>query len=369
MIFTRSIVREFAQLSAVVGATLLAIMLSSSAIRLLGRAAGGKIYADAVASMLAFAAVQYLPVVVTLTVFIAVLLSLSRSYRDSEMVVWFTSGRGLAAWLGPVLLYALPLAGLVGLITLQLWPWAQARSAQFQQQINTRDDVSLITPGVFIESKRADRVFFVEELAKDASAVGNIFVQTMDQGKVGITVASRGYQEVKPDGERFLVLQSGRHYQGTPGSADFGTIDFERYSMRVAQRKPKALSEEPRGLSFARLLQQPTPANQAELYWRLSFPISLLVLAILAIPLSHVNPRAGRSTNLLIAILIYAIYNNVNSVMMAWIGQGKLAFGVGVWIAHAVLLALALWLLWRRIRVRRPWWSIVRARFGATKAA
>jgi lipopolysaccharide export system permease protein len=357
MIFTRSIVREFAQLSAVVGATLLAIMLSSSAIRLLGRAAGGKIYADAVASMLAFAAVQYLPVVVTLTVFIAVLLSLSRSYRDSEMVVWFSSGRSLTSWFTPVLLFALPLAALVALITLQLWPWAQARSAQFQQQLTTRDDASLITPGVFIESRRADRVFFVEELTRDASAVGNIFVHSVEDGKVGITVASRGYQDVKPDGERFLVLQSGRHYQGTPGSAEFGTVDFEQYAMRVAQRKPKAINEEPRALSFMRLLREPTPANRAELFWRLSFPISLLVLGVMAIPLSHVNPRAGRSTNLLIAILVYTIYNNLNSVSMAWINQGKLSFGVGVWAIHAAMLAIALWLFWRRIRVRAPWWQ------------
>jgi lipopolysaccharide export system permease protein len=367
MIFTRSIVREFAQLSAVVGATLLAIMLSSSAIRLLGRAAGGKIYADAVASMLAFAAVQYLPVVVTLTVFIAVLLALSRSYRDSEMVVWFSSGRSLTAWFAPVLFYALPLAALVALITLQLWPWAQARSVQFQQQLTTRDDVSMVTPGVFIESRRADRVFFVEELAQDASAVGNIFVHSMEEGKVGITVASRGYQDVKPDGERFLVLQSGRHYQGTPGNADFGTVDFERYAMRIAPRKPKAIGEEPRALSVARLLRESTPANQAELYWRLSFPISLLVLGILAIPLSHVNPRAGRSTNLLIAILVYTIYNNLNSVMMAWIGQGKVAFAVGAWGVHAAMLAIALWLLWRRMRVRPPWLQFWRARLRAAQ--
>jgi lipopolysaccharide export system permease protein len=81
-----------------------------------------------------------------------------------------------------------------------------------------------------------------------------------------------------------------------------------------------------------------TACVRGELLWRIGMPVSALILALLAIPLSYVNPRAGRSANMLIAILIYAIYSNLMSVSQAWVAQGKLSFWVGVWAVHALML-------------------------------
>ncbi|HRE16905.1 MAG TPA: LptF/LptG family permease, partial [Rhodocyclaceae bacterium] len=103
------------------------------------------------------------------------------------------------------------------------------------------------------------------------------------------------------------------------------------------------------------LLGDPTPANQAELLWRIGAPLSAVVLALLAIPLSFVNPRAGRSINMLIAILIYAIYSNLLSVSQAWVAQGRLSFWIGVWAVHALMLLPVIFLFYRRMRVRMPW--------------
>ena len=79
------------------------------------------------------------------------------------------------------------------------------------------------------------------------------------------------------------------------------------------------------------LVQDPTPRNLAELSWRVGLPVSALVLSLLAIPLSFVNPRAGRSMNLVLALLVYMTYSNLLSITQASIAQSRVSFTVGLW--------------------------------------
>src|SRR5690606_81597 len=162
MIFRRALQREFAQTAAAVFVALFAILISTVLIRLLGQAAGGRVPADAVAALIGFGALAQLPTVLTLTLFIAILVSLSRSYRDSEMVVWFASGVPLTAWIAPVLMFAVPLVIVVGAGSLWLSPWSQLKSAEYRERLDSRDDTHRVAPGVFRESSGAQRVFFVE---------------------------------------------------------------------------------------------------------------------------------------------------------------------------------------------------------------
>jgi lipopolysaccharide export system permease protein len=171
--------------------------------------------------------------------FISILLSVSRAYRDSEMVVWFTSGQGLFSWIRPTLLYALPLVFTIGLLSLFLTPWATGKSEEYRRQLESREDVSAISPGVFKESKRGDRVFFVEKLTMDLSIVANIFVYSEEQEETGITVAARGFTETSPNGSRYLVLENGRRYIGPPGTAEYKIIEFDKYAVRL--KRPSRL--------------------------------------------------------------------------------------------------------------------------------
>ena len=160
MIFRRALLREFGNLALAVFATLFAITLTTQLIRLLGQAAIGKVLSQGVAALLAFSALNYLPVLLSLTLFITVLMTLSRSYRESEMVIWFGSGLSLLAWIRPVLLFAAPLVALVAALSLFLSPWAIGRAEEYRRQMNLQDDVSRVAPGVFREAGSADRVFF-----------------------------------------------------------------------------------------------------------------------------------------------------------------------------------------------------------------
>ena len=351
MIFRRALLREFGNLALAVFATLFAITLTTQLVRLLGQAAIGDVLSEGVVALLAFSALNYLPVLLSLTLFITVLMTLSRSYRESEMVIWFGSGLSLLAWVRPVLLFASPLVALVALLSLLLSPWAIGKAEEYRRQMDLRDQASRVAPGVFREAAGADRVFFVEEIAGDQTNVQNVFIAQMQQGRLGITVSRRGYRESAENGDRFVVLLDGRRYEGIPGDLDFKVMDFQRYAMKVETRETPAEQASTKAMSTFALLQARGNPGLAELVWRLGLPISAMILALLAIPLSFVNPRASRSVNLLFALLTYMVYANLLSIVQAWVSQGRLAFTTGWWAVHAGMLGVLALLFYRRLRV------------------
>jgi len=348
-IFHRALVREFIGMGVPVFAILLSIVILTQLIRLLGDSVSGLLAVDGVLALLGFSALNYLPVLLSLSLFLSVLLTLTRGYRDSEMVVWFCSGIGLTRWIRPVLSYALPVVGLIALLSLVLSPWALAKAHEFKHQLDSRDDVSVATPGAFRESKHDDRVYFIENVDAGQSRIGNIFAQSVQHGKVGTMVAKQGLQETAPNGDRFLVLLNGTRYEGTPGQLDFKIVEFERYAMRIEAAETKQDAAPLQSLTTLYLLQNPTSWNLSELEWRLGLPLSALVLALLAIPLSFVNPRAGRSLNLVMALVTYMVYNNMISVTNSWVGQEKMGVVMGLVGIHALMFVLVLLLFFRRM--------------------
>lgn len=351
MIYRRAVQREFSQTALVVFVALLSILMTTQLIRLLSQAAGGRIAPEAVLALLGFGALGYLPVLLSLTLFVSVLMTLSRMYRDSEMVVWFSSGLSLKDWIGPVLRFAIPIILSILALSMYLAPWAQSKSNEFRQRMDQRDDLSKVSPGVFRESSSGERVFFVEGGGAQSTdgAVKNVFINSIQHGRVGVMAAANGHVEQAPNGDRFVVLEQGHRYEGLPGTPEYRVMEFERYSIRVETREARGLTESPRGLSLKRLLSEPTPINQGELLWRIGVPVSATVLALLAIPLSFVNPRAGRANNLIFAVLAFMIYSNLISLSQAWVIRGKLPFELGVWVVHVAMMLLLLLMFWRRL--------------------
>ncbi len=349
MIFLRSTLREFTAVGIAVFLVLLVITFTTQLIRFLGFAAGGGIPTDAVLILLGFSALGYLSVLLSVTLFLSVLLSVTRAYRDSEMAVWHSSGLGLMAWFRPVLVFGAPIVVVVALLSLYLTPWAIGKSEQYRHQLESRDDVSAVSPGVFKESKNGERVFFVEKVSSDLSQVANIFVNSIQSGRQGVMVAKRGYTELNEKGDRYLVLIDGRRYEGQPGEADYRVVRFERYSVRIEQSENKTFFPSQKSLSTRQLIENPTAVNLSELTWRVGLPISAMVLACLAIPLSAVNPRTGRFFNVLVAVFVYMIYSNLISIFQAWVAKGSLNPLVGMWTVHVVMIVLLAFLLYRRI--------------------
>ncbi|MFN0040356.1 MAG: LPS export ABC transporter permease LptF [Burkholderiales bacterium] len=351
MIFRRTLLREFAAAGIGTFVVLLAITVTTQLIRFLGYAARGNISSDAVLTFLGLASLRYLPILLSLTLFVSILMTLTRCFRDSEMVVWFTSGQGLQAWIRPVLIYATPLVLVIASLSLLLSPWAMGKMEEYRRQLESRDDVAAISPGVFKESRSDERVYFVDKLAVNLSTVSNIFIHSKEHGEIATTVARRGYQETAANGDRYLVLENGRRYIGPPGSAEYRIIEFEKYSLRIESAEVKKVLSSNKSRSTRELISDKSSTARAELVWRAGLPLSALVLCLIAIPLSYVNPRTGRSMNLMLAGLLYMMYSNMLSIFEAWIAQQKISAMFGLWSVHLGMLTLAAILFYWRMAV------------------
>jgi lipopolysaccharide export system permease protein len=347
-IFYWALLREFASTGLLVSSILLGIVVFTQLIRMLGESVSGLLAVDGVLAMMGFSALNYLPVLLSISLFLSVLLTLTRCYRDSEMVVWFSSGIGLTRWIRPVLGYAIPVSLVIALLSTVLSPWALSKADEFKRRLDSRDDVTAATPGAFRESKQADRVYFLEDVDVEKKRVGNIFVQSVQNGKEGTMVSKEGYQETAPNGDRFLVMLNGTRYEGVPGQADFKIVEFQRYAMRIEPVELRQETFTPKAYTTLYLLQNPTPWGIAELEWRVGLPLSALILSLLAIPLSYVNPRAGRSLNLIMAVVIYMFYNNMISVTNTWVSRGSISPAAGLWGIHSLMFAVMLVLFYHR---------------------
>ena len=354
MIFRRSLVSELTATAIGLFLVLLAILFTNLVLRLLARAAGGAIAPDGILALLGFNALFYLNILLSVALFLTVLLTLSRWYRDSEMIVWFTSGQSLTACLTPIVWFAAPFIVAVVVLSLYLSPWAEQRKIEFERQLEARDDISFVTPGLFREFSRANLVVFVESINPITNTVQNVFLHSVEDKQDATTVAARGKLEDMPNGDRFIVLENGRRYQGTPGAADYRVVEFERLGRRIEPNEVRALPTSTKAIPTAALVAADGRVEKAELFWRLSVPISAFVLTLLAVPLAYVNPRVGRSFNLVAATFLYMLYSNCLNIVQSMIAQGRLDFWAGLVLPHAIALIVAVLLLRQQLSVSGP---------------
>ncbi len=356
MLYRRALTREMGLATGAVLTVLIAIALVVLFIRLLGDVARGELANEAVFSFLGFSLLHFLPVLMTIALFVGVLLPLSRMWRDSEMVIWFNAGLSLTQWMRPVLTFAVPFSLVILLLTLVLNPWMQIKKNEYRQDLKSRSESSLIAPGLFAESGSSQRVYYVESLNPLTGIVRNVFMQSYIDGQLGLVVAREGNHAELPDGSRYLVFKEGRRYEGTPGQLDYRIVQFERYWMRLDPVATGDMVTGVRQASMSELLADATPPARAELLWRLGVPVSALILAVMAIPLSYVNTRARRSYGLVIALLLYFVYNNLLSLSQAWVAQAKLNPWAGMVSAHLLMLLAVVALFYLRTRQHDPRW-------------
>lgn len=348
MLFKRSLIKELIATASSALLVLLGVVIAQRSAYLIQLAAKGILPNDAISTVLGFNLIRFLPMLLSLSLFLAVLLTLTRWYRDSEMVIWFSSGLSIKQWVRPILAFSLPFVFIIGLLSLFVTPWAINKVEQYRSQLKSRDELSTISPGVFKESSHADRVFFAESFDDLGKVVKNVFVQTKQDDKVSLIVATQGHRYIEKNGDNYLIMQNGRRYYGKPGSAEFSTTEFEQYAIRVDAELVQVAEPTVPSLPSLSLINTHKPAHTAELQWRLAMPISALILAVLAIPLSAIDPRAGRSANFALALIVYILYNNILSIVQAWLSQGKLNLVLGLWPVHGFFLCLAIYMLYRR---------------------
>ena len=357
MLYKSSLTKElfFTSLSTIL--ILSGIVIAQRAVYIFRLAARGIIPNDTIDTVLVFNLLKHLPLLLSLTVFLAILLTLSRWYRDSEMIIWLSSGLSLYKFLKPILAFCFPMIILIASLSLYISPWAVQKSEEFKSGLKNRDELATISPGSFKESKSADRIFYVEGFSDLGSSVKNIFVQSIQNEKLGVIVSNKGKRFKNEDGEDYIVMLDGKRYEGQEDTKEFSITTFKEYGILIDREIPRIVSVGAsvgviEAIPTLQLLLLQNKVNQkqymAELMWRISLPISAMILILLAISMSFINPRVGRSMNIISALLIFVIYNNLLAVSHSLVSTGLVSFWFGFWPVHLTVALIGCYLLYRR---------------------
>lgn len=354
-IVNRYLAREVLLSWLAVTAVLLFILLSNQFARVLGDAAAGKLPREAVLSIIGLTSVTYLTVLVPVGLFLAVMLALGRLYRDSEMVAIGACGIGPLRIYRPVAIVSVLLAGLLAWIALYAAPWAAERAQVITDTARQRVGIGALEAGRFRSSGAAGIVFYAEGVTP-AGELANVFLQRRRGDHVELALADTGVIRSDPTTrERIMILRNGHRYEGVPGTLGFRIIHFGEHGIPLSVSGATRVSEPQReALPTRLLLGSDSAADAAEFHWRLSAPVSALLLSLLAVPLARTNPRQGRYGKLAIGIGVYIVYANLLGAAQVWVEQGVVPGFVGLWPVHAVVAAIAALLLWRQQHLPAP---------------
>lgn len=342
------------------GATLvviLTIVITIMLIRTLGQAAMGRVSPQDVVFLLGYVALGHLSTMLALSLFVAVVSTLSRMYRDSEMTIWFTSGAGLTRVIRPVMQVATPVLVAIGALVFFVWPWQNRQSAELKERFERRSDLSRVAPGQFQSSSDGRQVFFIERDSADAGTGRNVFILSTAAPVESVTSARSGRIEVEAD-DRFLVLSRGQRNEENLQNGERSLARFDTYRALAGDRVYSAMSDpRPKARPTLELLRQPTAAFRAELVWRLGLVLGAANLVLIGIGLSASNPRRASNWNLLFALLTFVVYYNLVNLSQAWVASGRVGMGTALVVAHGGALLLAAALLWWRENHHRdlPW--------------
>lgn len=348
MLFDSTLRKE---LSRSFGGTLiviLTIVLTMMLIRTLGQAAGGNVAPQDVVLLMGYATISHLATMLILSLFIAVVLTLGRSYRESEMTIWFASGIPLARFVRPVLRMAWPVLAAIVVLELVVWPWGNQNSAELRDRYQKRGDLSRVAPGQFQSSRDGSRVFFIERSGDDPATGRNVFILASQNERESVTTSSRGHLQMEGD-DRFLVLDHGQRNETQLKSGEKSLARFEQYKVLTdTQALANANQLPPKAMPTLDLLRAPNAKNQGELAWRFGMILGGINMALLGVGLSASNPRRASNWNLLFALLAFIVYFNLINLSQSWVGNGRTGLAAALVAVHGSAFVLALSIIWLR---------------------
>ncbi len=353
LIIERYIMREILATFAVVTLLLLLIFLSGTFVRILIETVEGDYPAAALFSLFGLKSLVSLSFLLPLSYYLAVLLALGRLYKDSEMSAMTGCGISPNRVLNGVFKMGLALALVVAALSLYIGPEAEERSHRILDEAAADTGIEGIVPGRFTPMGEG-RLLYVESV-DEAGRMHGIFVQAREKGVEQVIRAATGFERIDPrTGDRYLVLSDGHRYQGQAGRRDFEISHFKEYGVLLRERSIEHSKRRRNAIPSLSLLASEHPADRAELHWRLALPVSVLLLGLLAVPLSRSTPRQGRFGKLFAGILLYLIYSNMLTAARSSLAKGDAPEWLGLWWVHALMLGLLWWLLSRQRRLPTP---------------
>jgi len=353
MLFHSSIRKELAR---TFGATLLilvTVVMTTTVIRTLSEATRGVFNPSDVMVIMGYSVFSQLPVILSFSLFFAVVSVLTRMYRDSEMVIWLGGGKGIASLLRPLLRFAWPIFVLILALALVVLPWAFGRIEDLRDQFQKRSDIARVEPGQFQESASGDKVFFIDKDSSNKEQGVNVFLVTREALTETITSADKGTVQVV-DGIKMLVLENGQRLELYKDNKESQLTSFTRYVVKIGFEEPTARAFAPAStLSSLELLASSDPRYHGELVWRMGFFLAAVNVVFLGLAVSGFNPRVGRVSNLVFAFLAFLVYFNFLALGKNWVETGKMSALMQLSSLHGgVFLFSILWLT-----IRHNHWS------------
>ncbi len=362
MLFHSSLRKELSRSFGATLVVLVTVVMTMTLIRTLGQASRGSFDPSDVTLVMGYTVLAYTPTLLGMSLFISIISTLSRMYRDSEMVIWFSSGKGLSALLPPLMRFSWPIFAAIAALALFVLPWTNQNIDDLRAQYNKRGDLERVEPGQFQESADGSRVFFIEKDTRGQQSGTNVFIATTENAKQTVTSARSGRIETLPQG-RFLLLDSGQRLESFQDTNQLKVSEFEEYGAQITSNPFTGPDiAHINTLSTRSLLDAPTNAAMGELSWRLGLVLAAFNLVIIGVAISSVNPRVGKSINVVFALFAFIFYFNLLSLGQSWITGGKISFATYLLGLHGGVLTLAVfWLAkghnnwhWRNLASRRP---------------
>lgn len=350
-ILDRYIAKEV--LASLFGVTLVLMLIFVSArmVRYLAKAAEGDLPGETILLLLGLKSVEILVLLLPLALYLAILLVQGRMYRDSEMVAIGACGVSLARLYRPLFLVAVPVSLLLAAMSLFMIPWSANLEQKAIEDAQKSMEIGGISAGQFRMSEDKKRLIYVEEFDSEGGEMQNVFIQVQQDAQVVLLSSERAYVEDEAGtGDRYLIMLNGHRYEGRPGNSDYKAIQFRRHSMLLRAQAEVAGQPKHEAMPTSRLLVDNSAASLAELQWRISVPVSALLLTLLALPLGKVDPRQGRYGKLFIAVLVYSVYVNVLALAKGWTEREVVPSELGLWWVHLLVLFACVFLNYQQMR-------------------
>ncbi len=353
MIIDRYLRHEISVPFLAVNIVLFAIFLTFSLTRFLIDANAGLLHAGEVIQLTFLKSLISLEVLLPLSLYLAVMIGLGRLYSDSEIYAMRASGISEMRLLRPIVRFALLLAVLIALFSIFVRPWAYAKSYQIKAQAESSAEVDRIQPARFYTFGASGRTVFIGGISRGGAELDKVFIRTRKNGDLQVITSNTGHMEfwARPGYHR-LVLKDASVYKLVTGGPDV-FAQLGTFSLWIPAGEPDPVGYKTKSTATFDLGGSGSTHDLAELQWRMSTPLSALLLALLAIPLSRSKPRQGRYARMLVAIVIYTLYFNLMDVARTRVESGASS---GIWWVPMLLglLVLVLFVPWARFARKLP---------------
>lgn len=362
-ILDRYILRELALNVLAVAVVLLVVVAGGTFARVLQQVAQGSYPASVMFDVLGLKMLSALAGILPLALFLGFLTALGRLYHDSEMHVLAASGMGRRGLLKPAGMLGVPVALVVGLLSLWLGPWAEHTSSSLIAEANHSVIAAGLEAGRFTELPGSGGTMFVTGMSRDGTRLDKVFVARQDDGAKGelptlkVVTAKHGRLYADSDGKgRYLALSDGWQFKLPLDADNWSRMRYKRNDIALSEVKPDNGDDSGEiGSATGTLALWKTPGAQAraEMAWRVAAPVTTLVLVLLALPLSRQSPREPRYGRIMIAVFCYFLYFSVLSLARSMISQGKLYDGALIWVLHMIVVGTSIWFFWRQYAPRK----------------